>query len=847
MRRGALAVLLTTAIPALCADPAADYFETRVRPLLAKNCYACHTDAKMGGLQLDTREHALAGGKAGSDIVPGDPAKSRLVAAVSYTDAKLKMPPSGKLAAADIEVLTNWIKDGAVWGATGKVLPPQYTITKEQRAFWAFQPIGHPAPPQPRNTKWAHNDIDRFILAKLEAKGLKPNAPADKRTLIRRAYFDLTGLPPTFEEVNLFVADRSPDAFAKVVDRLVASPRYGERWGRHWLDVARYSDDKLNPTAEEPYPNAFRYRDWVIRAFNNDMPYDQFVMAQIAGDQMAEPEKYQAGLGFYALSPEFQDDRVDATTRGFLALTVACAQCHDHKFDPVPTKDYYSLLGIFANTHLDETPLAPKEAVERWRTEKSTLDAKEKELKAFIETQGQQLAEILAAQSVEYMVAAAGDSTGAELDALTVARWKKYLGNRKPDHPYLAGWFAAQTPGDRRREAVALRDLLLKVNEEKKTIDDHNHIKLGLDPSRADLSQANLESLPRDKFVLWSAFFGDGGGVLVYKEKDLPRYLSGFWKSHLADLRKDADALKVALPAQYAFLQVIKDNANPAQQFVWLRGNRESKGEPAPPRFLSILSPSEPPAFTKGKERLQLAQAIASRSNPLTARVIVNRVWQQHFGSGIVATASNFGELGDRPSHPELLDYLASRFMEEGWSIKKLHREIMLSATYAQAAGADSDNRLLAHANRRRLDAESLRDAILAAAGNLDLKCEGKPVQLGVDNHCRTVYGFISRKKLDPYLALFDFPVPNATNEARNQTSVPGQRLFLMNSRFVLAESKAMAKDAPTIEGLYERLYQRRPTPAEVQLGRRFLDETNRNWAQYAQVLMSSNEFLFVE
>jgi hypothetical protein len=853
MRKGAVAAVLIAAAPAFCADPAGDYFETRVRPVLAKNCYSCHTDAKMGGLQLDTRGHAMAGGKSGPVIVPGDPENSRIVAAISYTDPKLKMPPSGKLADSDIEVLITWIKDGAVWPATGKTLAPQYTITKDQRAFWAFQPVARPQPPRTKDEKWARTDIDRFILAKLETKNLKPAPPADRRTLIRRAYFDLTGLPPTFDEVNAFLADRSPDAFTKVVDRLLASPRYGERWGRHWLDIARYSDDKLNPTQEEPYPAAFRYRDWVVRAFNDDMPYDKFVMAQIAGDQMPEPVKYQAGLGLYALSPEFQDDRVDVTTRGFLAMTVACAQCHDHKYDPIPTKDYYSLFGIFNNTHPAEEPIAPKETVDAWRAQKNRLDAKDKELKSFVDTQSQQLAEILAGQTAEYMLTVAGDADGSKLDAPTLARWKNYLTGRKPDHPYLAGWAGAKSMVDRRREAAKFQELLLQTNEEKKAVDDRNHIKLGLDPSRRDLSQANLESLPRDNYVLWNEVFGDARGVLVYKEKDLARYLSGPWKSHLADLRAEADKLKAALPPQYPFLQVIKDNTNPTQQFVWIRGNRDSKGDPAPPRFLSVLSAGEPKTFDKGKERIELAQAIASPSNPLTARVIVNRIWQYHFGAGLVLTPSNFGQLGDRPSHPELLDYLASRFMEEGWSLKKLHREIMLSAAYAEsarepagAANVDPDNRLLSHANRHRLDAESLRDAILSAAGNLDLKCEGKPAPLG-DNHCRTVYTFISRKKLDPYLSLFDFPVPNATNEARNQTNVPLQRLFLMNSPFVLAESKALTKDSPAIEALYERLLQRRPSQAEIQLGRRFLDESGNNWAQYAQVLMGSNEFLFVE
>jgi hypothetical protein len=845
---------MATAGPALCSEPA-DYFETRVRPVLAHNCFACHTDAKMGGLQLDTREHALKGGKSGPVIVPGEPANSRMALAISYTDGKLKMPPSGKLPDADIEALTTWIKDGAVWPAGGSVLPPQYTITKEQRSFWAFQPVSDPVPPATRNAKWAQSAIDRFILAKLEAKNLKPAPAADRRTLLRRAYFDLTGLPPTAEEVEAFVADKSPDAFGKVVDRLLASPRYGERWGRYWLDIARYSDDKLNSTQEDPYPNAFRYRDWVIQAFNQDMPYDQFVMAQIAGDKMPNAEKYQAGLGYYALSPEFQDDRVDATSRGFLALTVACATCHNHKYDPIPTQDYYSMLGVFNNTHLDETPIAPESVVEAWKAQKKQLDAKEKALNEFVAGQSQQLAEILASQTADYMLAASGDQEATKLDQPTLTRWKTYLAKEKIDHPYLDAWHAAKSPAERREAARKFQELLLATNAEKKAIDDRNHIKLGLDPSRGDLSQANLESLPRDKFVLWREVFGEdrGGGVLVYREKDLPRYLSGPWRAHLETLRGEADALKKALPPQYPYLQVVKDNAKPREQHVWLRGNRDSPGEPAPSHFLSILSSGEPKVFDKGQERLELASAIASPSNPLTARVIVNRVWQHHFGAGLVRSASNFGQLGDRPSHPELLDYLASQFVKEGWSIKKLHREIMLSAVYAESVeaspaveAADPENRLLSHASRRRLDAESIRDEILFTSGNIDLTCGGEPAQLDLENHRRTVYGFISRRKLNPYLSLFDYPVPNATSEARNETNVPAQRLFFMNSPLVLAESKQLAKQAESVEALYRRLFQRAPTAQEKQLAAQFLTESHQNWAQYAQVLMSSNEFLFV-
>jgi mono/diheme cytochrome c family protein len=854
MRKAALAILMATAGPALCSD-AADFFETRVRPVLAKNCYACHTDAKMGGLQLDSREHALKGGNGGPVIVPGDPEKSRMVEAVRQT-GKLKMPPSGKLSDGDVEAIATWIKDGAVWQGSGKVLPSHYTITKEQRAFWAFQPVIEPPVPAVKNGKWARTEIDRFILAKLEEKSLRPALFADRRTLIRRAYFDLTGLPPTNEEVAAFVADRSPDAYTKIVDRLLASQRYGERWGRYWLDIARYSDDKLNSTQEDPYPNAFRYRDWVIQAFNDDMPYDKFAMAQIAGDKMGEPEKYRAGLGFYALSPEFQDDRVDATTRGFLALTVACAQCHDHKYDPIPTKDYYSLLGVFNGTHLDETPLAPKDTVEEWKAQRKKLDAADKELKAYVESQGSQLAEILAGHAQEYLLAVAGDLTAeatAKLDAPTIARWKAYLANRKVDHPFLNGWREAKTEADRRREAAKFQELLLAVNAEKKSIDDRNRIRLGLDPSRNELSQANLESLARDRFVLWNDFFGANKGILIYKEKDLPRYLSSFWKGHLEDLRATADRLKKELPEQYPYLQVIKDNAKPVEQHVWLRGSRENQGELAPPHFLSILSASEPQVFDKGEQRLGLACAIADPKNPLTARVLVNRIWQHHFGQGIVRTASNFGQLGDRPSNPALLDYLAAQFVKDGWSIKKLHREIMLSSVYmlsTQASkemdAADPENRLLAHANRQRLDAEAIRDEILFASGNLDLQPGGKPAQLDVENHRRTVYGFISRRKLNPYLQLFDYPIPNATSEARNQTNVPLQRLFFMNSPIVLAESKVLAKQAGTVDALYERLFQRRPTVQERQLAQQFLAQSNNNWPEYAQVLMSSNEFLFI-
>src|SRR5215467_5230267 len=389
-----------------------EFFETRVRPVFAKNCYACHTDSKMGGLRLDSADSVQQGGKSGPAIIPGKPDESLLIQAIRYSHERLKMPPGGKLKDQEIADITEWVQSGAAWPAGSPALESkpantEYVITPQQRAFWSFQPVQKPALPEVKEKALVHSPIDNFVLAKLESQGLKPARPADKRILIRRASLDLIGLPPTPEEVDAFLADQSPGAFAKVVDRLLASTHYGERWGRYWLDVARYSDDKLNSTTEEIHPNAFRYRDWVIQAFNNDMPYDTFVKAQIAGDFLPsdDPLKYRPALGFYSLSPEMQDERVDATTRGFLGLTVVCAQCHNHKFDPIPQKDYYSLQGVFTSSELNKVPLAPKDVVEKWDAEKKTIDKLETKLKDFIAAQNDQLGGILANQTSRFLLA----------------------------------------------------------------------------------------------------------------------------------------------------------------------------------------------------------------------------------------------------------------------------------------------------------------------------------------------------------------------------------------------------------------------------------------------------------
>ena len=816
--------LILLAVP-LLAD---DAFEMRVRPVLTEVCFSCHAD------------RAIL-----KDIVPGDPDASKLVQAIRYNGAR-KMPPTGKLKDDQIAAIEAWVKSGAVWPGGLKTVPKPYEISAEQRNFWAFKPVANPAVPEVANKKWVRTEIDRFILAKLEASKLQPVAAADRRTQIRRATFDLTGLPPTPEEVAAFEADKSQDAFARVVDRLLASPHYGERWGRFWLDVARYSDGKLNSEREEPYPAAYRYRDWVIDAFNHDMPYNTFVKAQIAGDLMPEPEKYRAGLGFYALSPEFQDERVDATTRGFMALTVACAQCHDHKFDPIPTRDYYSMLGIFSNTSLHETPLVPKEEVAAWQAKKKRADDAEKALNEFVAAQSQQLAEILAARASKYLMGTPG------LDSDTQASWSAYLKRPKLEHPYLKAFLASHS----QKDADEFQALLLKVNAEKKEVDDKNHITLGANPNRSDLSNANLVSLERDKFVLWEDFFGNRG-VLHYADGKIDRFLAPQWKQHLETLHAALAEAKKELPPQYPFLQTIEDAPKWKEQRVWLRGSKENPGDPAPPHFLQILSSGEPARFEK-KPRLELAEHIASAQNPLTARVIVNRVWQHHFGQGLVRTPSNFGLQGDRPSHPELLDYLASRFVAEGWSIKKLQREIMLSSVYQLSAmnssknfEADPDNRMLWRFNRHRLDVEAMRDSLLFVSGKLDQKAGGPPEKFGPEDYRRTVYSYVSRYKLDSVLGLFDFPIPQGTSEQRMETNVPLQRLFFMNSDFVMSQAKALAArfesgpDGPKIDQAYEMVYQRAPSAEEKKLALEFLKGSTI--AQYLQVLLSSNEFGFID
>jgi len=877
---------------------AEEFFETRVRPVLVKNCFACHTASKMGGLQLDSREHLLAGGKDGPVIVPGDPGKSVLIQAVRQTHERFKMPPSARLPDETIDDLSAWVKSGAVWPAdAATVTQPvaqaaEYVIRPDQRAFWAFQQVHKPEIPKVKNTTWPHGDIDRFILAKLEEKHLQPVSPADRRTLIRRATFDLIGLPPTPEEVDAFLSDKSPNAFAEVVDRLLASPHYGERWGRHWLDYARYADEKYK-RGDAAYPNAFRYRDWIIQAFNDDLPYDLFIKAQLAADLLPAEnrDKLLPALGFHGLwwAPK-ADDRVDVTTRTFLGLTVACARCHDHKFDPIPTRDFYSLQGVFENTENYEIPLAPRATVDAYQKVKKQIDDEKSDISEFIEKQSTELSNLLATKTSRYMLVAWKVINGAVPDAKTAAaqanldceileRWIKYLKNPEKEHPFLNTWYQAlQHGGSEGDVKKAAQDFQAQVNAifaEQRRIQDRNYVKLGGAEGAKQAEKretTSLESLEIKKYYLWRDLASEpyaregkkfDGGVYYFGPKQIDRWLSGEWKEHLDAMRSRLASLEKSLPPQYPFLHAVKDSDHPADIRVHIRGEETNLGEEAPRRFLQILCESSPKRFTKGSGRLELAEAIASPANPLTARVMVNRIWAFHFGQGIVRTLSNFGQLGDRPSHPELLDYLASRFVENHWSIKALHREIMLSAAYqlstddaAPNIAQDPANRLIWRANLvPRLDAEALRDAILAVSGELDLRVGGPASRLTADNKRRTVYGYVNRNKLDPTLELFDFPNPNNTIERRSVTLGPLQRLFFMNSSFIAQRSRALVQrlkqeapggDESMVIRAYRLLYGRAPTKSEIELGLEFLRKGDGAWPRYAQVLLSSSEFITV-
>ena len=785
-RLGPVPFLGVVALVGVCAgtawaqSPQLDHFERKIRPVLVEKCQVCHSaalDEPMGGLRVDSRDALLQGGQSGPAVIPGKPAQSLLLKALTYKDAQLKMPPTGKLPDNVIADFEKWIADGAEDPRDAKEGESAGPVTKKQegpgtpieegRKWWAFQPLKqHPAPGT-SGSGWAARKVDRFVLAKLDENRLKPSPAADPRTLIRRAYFDLIGLPPTYEQVEAFAADPSDGAYAALIDTLLDSPRYGERWGRHWLDVARWAED--HPTSEStnrPHPYAWRYRDWVIEAFNDDVPYDRFVRMQFAADLLPgfEPDDMRA-LGYIGNSPMYHkdprlsrdvietlasddwDERVDAVTRGLLGLTVACARCHDHKFDPITNKDYYALAGVFASTWLAKRPIVE-------------------------------------------MDRAAADKLVWDHERLY--RVKGMVGNL----------------GELATIAPELHPKVAEMREEVKELE----------------ARLARDSTPLTHAVVDAGVWIDGSTPTVT------------W----IDLRRD----------------------EPRDLPVFIRGNVANTGDIVPRRFLTVFAEDEPEPFTKKNSgRLELAEEIVGDAGPLAARVWVNRVWGWHFGQHLVGTPSDFGTQGQSPTHPELLDDLAARFVENGWSLKWLHREIMLSATYRQAsrhidapAKADPTNKWLWRYAPRRLDIESWRDAVLQVSGELDLAMGGPSDP--VDTECearRTVYSKISRGRPHPIFQLYDFPDVTQHPPQRQITTTPLQQLFVLNSAWFKYQAKSLAQrvyevadSREKVRALYRRALLRDPTSQELDQALTFLEARDNRISEYTQALLATNEFIYL-
>ncbi len=826
MKRPACCLLLTLAIPVAAAhgditDEQRNFFERKIRPVLVEKCYECHSAQSKkvkGGLMLDNKEATLHGGDSGPAVVPGNLSDSTLIEAIRYANKDMEMPPKGKLPDSVIADFETWVKMGAPdprgelvadAGAASSQWRKNEINIAEGRKFWAFQPPKKSPAPEVKNAAWPKSDIDRFVLAKLEEKGLQPVADAQKLDLLRRVTFDLTGLPPTPDQIQAFMKDTSPEAFSRVVDNLLASERFGEYWGRHWLDVARYAESS-GKDINVPYPHAWRYRDWVIGSFNEDLPYNEFIRQQIAGDLLpfkdaVDQSKKIVATGFLAIGSkphnernprqfalEVADEQIDTLTQAVLGTTVACARCHDHKFDPIPQKDYYALAGIFLSS---ETLYGTTNAIQ----------------------------------------------------------------NNHPSDLVELGRESGMAAGFEGISASARADLARRVQQ--------------LEEVRVERQQEAI------------AARRSGKDADVFKLLAI-RQQTGDLKGQLNRYDEQGNARILAMG--------VFDRKQPINSPVFNRGEATQQGETVPRGFVQVMFPGDPPAITKGSGRLDLANWLASAENPQTARVMANRMWRWLFGRGIVPTEDNFGAMGEQPSHPELLDWLAIRFVENGWSVKKMLREMVLSRTYQLATqhapqnfAADPDNTLFWRMSTRGLDAESLRDAMLSISGTLDFyPPAGSPISRVTGegreaifryiqatqqpSQYRSVYLPLMRDVVPEALALFDFANPALVTGDRETTNVPSQSLYLMNNAQVIALSDAFArrvydsaKDNPTrVVNAYWLAFGRPPTAQEAQATRTFFSEYSQDaakakhaksgdismyaWSAFCQALMASAEFRFL-
>jgi hypothetical protein len=881
-----LALCAFAALPLQAVEPV-DFFEKRIRPVLADHCYKCHSASSeklKGGLLLDTRDGMLKGGESGKpSVVPGDAEASLLIEAIRYGNDDLQMPPKERLTSQQVADFVAWINAGAIDPRTNTAIASSSSAAS---SHWAFQPPKPQQPPKVRDVSRTKTPIDQFILAKLEEQKLQPAPPAEKRTLLRRASYDLTGLPPSNEELDLFLRDKSPQAFASAVDRLLASPRYGERWGRHWLDVARYSDTKgyVYDREEKRFVHSHVYRDWVIQTFNDDMPYDRFLALQIAADKLTgETNKADlAAMGFLTVGRRFLgvmhdiiDDRIDVIGRATMGLSISCARCHDHKFDPIPTRDYYSLYGVFNSSHEETVSLASAPAkTEAYQEFEKGLNERVEKLNKTFHAKRAEFSDRLRGKAPEYILAVLDVaklpteefytiSGPDDMNPIIVRQWDAYLYKTKREfHPVFAPWhayralpekdfatraarvkldgekvnplvrdaFSSNAPTSMREVAQRYGEIFAKVDEawraEIKATGSTNSGRVLTDPAAEEVRQVLYGSespatVPDGAVVDIEWFFDEDGRVQLQKlQAEIERWL-------------------LKAPGAPPHAVILTDRPQPRNTRVFVRGNPANRAEEVPRQFLEVIDGADRKPFQHGSGRLEMSGAIASRDNPLTARVMVNRIWMHHFGAGLVKTPSDFGTRCETPSHPELLDWLALRFMDDGWSVKKLHRLIMLSSVYQQSTRGssnekDPENKWLARMTPRRLDFESMRDSMLLATGELDPAMGGKGVDLFTKPFSarRTVYGYIDRQFVPGVLRMFDFANPDLHIPQRPDTTVPQQALFFMNSPFVVERARAVVhrdgvQKAGTpekrVQQLYKAIFGREPTRGQARDGVEFV------------------------
>jgi len=1051
-----LIALCWITLPLLAQEDGPAFFEKNVRPLLIAKCLGCHSATSqpiMGGLRLDTLEHTLKGGSRGTSVVPGNPSESLLLKVVMHTAGPLKMPPGPKMRDADAAVIAQWIAMGAPWGTN-----PVVSSNTPQKKYWSLLPPAEPTIPTVKNQAWIKSPIDSFVLSSLEAKGLQPARTADKRTLIRRTSYDITGLPPTLEEVQAFLNDNSTNAYTKLVDRLLQSPRYGERWGRHWLDVARYADS--NGLDENlVYKNAFRYRDYVIAAFNKDKPYNEFIQEQLAGDLLAPTEDLKkqferwTATGFLSLGAkmlaeddpmkmqmDIVDEQVDTTARAFMGLTVGCARCHDHKFDPIPTADYYALAGIFKSSHTmdnfkvvakwHEHVLAPKEDRDRLAAHEAKVEAKRKEISTLTGAENKILAEAAMKRVGAYLLAsgelesyskirispieteagatlipaasfvsgnapkllergksnAPKDSKGPyfaeyEIDAPAKANYQIDILNEEkgfgtadiyvngvwmkagagpvqnraasPDAP---GWsYVAIVPLEAGKNKIRLEHASRFPYFEKLLVAKHTlpqtpltivqvATKYQINPGFLeqfmdyfDRSQSAISSVlyaweaheSKSLIAAWSSPVAelfksspgqtkeaiaaryeqlfqeslangkdskDPGLKALYdflQEKfgpfrapdDSKRYYLTAAREKLTLLETERKALEAATP-DFPKAMGVQEGEKAEDLAIHIRGSHWTLGEKSPRGFLRVIETGNRiPIEANQSGRLQLAQWLTQKDHPLTSRVMVNRIWRGHFGRGIVATVDNFGRLGDKPSNPALLDWLALRFVEQGWSMKAMHRMILLSNTYQMSSDLnprgeelDPENILLWRMPRRRLEAEAIRDAVMSSSGALEFTMGGslltykdrqyvanttKGSTVDYDRTIRSVYVPVLRSSMYEVFSAFDLPDPTMPNGDRDSTVVAPQALFMMNSSVILNHSRKLAEklmadtslDATgRVKTAYERALTRPATNQEIDQALTFVAKMQREWKgdelkawqSFCKSLLASNEFIYM-